>query len=136
MPKLTTDDLIIALDDIKTPRNIVTVGAMVTGKTSALDCLEAECELVAKAQVGEARFTQARPDEKDKGCTLKFSVTSMIVQNLLLHVVDTPGHAEYGAELSAAMQLADGALVVVDGSGGGMATQTNQQVQGMVSWGG
>lgn len=67
---------------------------------------------------------------------MKSNVTSIVLEdpNVLLNVVDTPGHSDYSAELSAVMPLGDGALVVVDGSGGGLAAQTSRQVKELVNW--
>merc|ERR1719160_1862411 len=53
----------------------------------------------------------------------------MVCEGMLLHVVDTPGHAEFGAEFTVAMPLVDSALVVTDGSAQGLAAQTSMQVK-------
>jgi len=111
------------------------VGAMGTGKTCALDCLGATCGMIGEDRIGEARFAHARQDERDRGCTLKSNVTSMVVGEMLLNVADTPGHAEYSAEFSAMLPICDGALVVVDGSGGGMAASTYGQMKEVINWG-
>jgi elongation factor 2 len=117
------------MDDISKIRNVVMVGAMGSGKTSAIDCLGARCGLIDPKKVGSARFMHCREDEKEKGCTIKTSVVSMVCEGLLLNVVDTPGHAEFSAELTVTMPLADSALVVTDASADGLASQTSMQVK-------
>jgi len=127
--KFTNDECRAAMEDLSKVRNVVMVGAMGSGKTSALDCLGARCGLIDPKKVGTTRFMHCRDDEKDKGCSIKTSVCSMICEGLLLNIVDTPGHAEFSAEFTVAMPLADAALVVVDSSASGLAAQTSMQVK-------
>ena len=48
---------------------------------SILSQLEADqCGLVAEDKIGETRFTHIRPDERDKGCTVKSSLTSVVLK--------------------------------------------------------
>jgi elongation factor 2 len=117
------------MDDLSKVRNVVMVGAMGSGKTSAIDCLAARCGLIDPKKIGATRLMHCRDDEKEKGCSIKTSVISMVCEGLLLNVVDTPGHAEFGAEFTVAMPLADTALVITDGSATGLAAQTSMQVK-------
>jgi len=136
MPKFTNADVRAMMDDPEKVRNILMVGSMASGKTCACDCLGAQAGFLAEDKISEARFTHCRQDEREKGCTMKSNVTSIVLEDpsILLNVVDTPGHSDYSAELSAVMPLGDGALVTVDGSGGGMAAQTSRQIKELVNW--
>jgi elongation factor 2 len=127
--KFTGDDVKSAMQNIDNVRNILMVGPMGVGKTCGMDCLGAQCGLVAEEKIGETRFTHTRPDERDKGCTIKSSLTTMIIDDLLVHALDTPGHTEYSGELSIVAPLADGAFFVVDGSRGDLAPQVTKQVK-------
>jgi len=145
MPKFTNEDVRALMDKPSQVRNVGLIGAMATGKTSLMDCLGALSGLLAEEKIGEARFTHCRKDEQEKGCTLKTNVTSLVMgphkfdekageQKILLSMVDTPGHAEYSAELSVALPLVDGAIMMVDGSGGGLAAQTSRHLKDLNLW--
>jgi len=122
MPKFTNDDVKAMMNENTKIRNLAMVGPMGCGKTSGVDCLGAECGLVSEDQIGEARYASVRKDEKEKGCSVKASLVSMIVEDSLLHVLDTPGHSEYVQEMQICAPLADGAIFVVDGSKGELAS--------------
>jgi elongation factor 2 len=78
---------------------------------------------LSEAQLGN-RFMNVRPDEKEKGSTLRANVCSLFEsaydekQPYLFNVVDTPGHVEFSPETQGAIRLADGAVVVVDANEG------------------
>jgi len=132
MPKFAPEDVRALMDDVKVVRNVVVVGAMGQGKTCVMDCIGAQCGLVGEDKIGETRFTHVRQDEKDKGSTFKTNINSMVYGSAdrhLFHMVDTPGHAEYSAELSIALPLADGALLVISGNGEGLPAQTNRHLK-------
>jgi len=126
--KFSADDVKAAMADTASIRNVGMVGPIGVGKTCGVDCLGAQCGLVAEDKIGEARFTAVRQDEREKSCTLKATLASMIVDGTLLHCVDTPGHSEYVAELQCVAPLIDGALFTVDGSKSELASQCQQQV--------
>jgi len=128
MPKFTPDDVKNAMGNVKDIRNVAMMGPFQVGKTCAMDCLGAQCGCVSEEQIGDARFTHTRDDEKQKGSTIKSNLTTMLVGDTLLHCVDTPGHTEYIQELQIVAPLCDGALFVVDGSKMELAGQVSQLV--------
>jgi elongation factor 2 len=121
MPKFSVDDIQALAAQPEKIRNVVFASAMGLGKTSLMDCLGSECGLLSDEKIGEARFAHVRQDEREKGCTLKTSVTSMVFgedSKYLFHLMDSPGHIEQSGEVSVAIPLADGAIVLADGSSG------------------
>jgi elongation factor 2 len=132
--KFTTEDVQKAMKDLPNVRNIMMLGSMGVGKTNVIDCLGVSCGLVGEDKIGEARCASGRADEKAKGCTYKASVTSLIVDGTLFHMIDAPGHVEYSAEASVVAPMADCALVVMDGSKGQVSAQTSQHVKLMAHW--
>jgi len=126
--KFSADDVKAAMTETANIRNVGIVGPIGVGKTCGVDCLGAQCGLVAEDKIGEAKFSSVRQDEREKSCTLKATLASMIVDGTLLHCVDTPGHSEYVAEVQCIAPLIDGALFMVDGSKSELASQCQQQV--------
>jgi GTP-binding protein len=59
--------------------------------------------------------------EKEKGITIKAKNTSVHWEGYTINIVDTPGHADFGAEVERVMKMVDGVLLVVDASGGPQA---------------
>jgi GTP-binding protein len=59
--------------------------------------------------------------EREKGITIKAKNTSIHWEGYTINIVDTPGHADFGAEVERVMKMVDGVLLVVDASGGPQA---------------
>lgn len=100
-------------------RNICILAHVDHGKTTIADSLIASNGIISLRMSGQMRYMDNRQDEQERGITMKSSSIALkyknkMSENYLINLVDTPGHVDFCGEVSAAVRLCDGALIVID----------------------
>ncbi|TPX36127.1 hypothetical protein SmJEL517_g01470 [Synchytrium microbalum] len=118
-------------------RNIAIVGHLHHGKTSFVDMLVAQTHDVKWEVESGERYTDIHELERARGLSIKSMPMSFILQDLkgkshLLNIMDTPGHVNFSDEVTAAIRLVDGAVLVVDAVEGVMVN-TERMIKHLIT---
>lgn len=102
-------------------RNIAIIAHVDHGKTTLVDQLLRQGGAFRENQQVAERIMDSMDLEREKGITIKAKNTSVHWRDSIVNIVDTPGHADFGAEVERVMKMVDGVLLLVDAFDGPQA---------------
>ncbi|MEK4498219.1 translation factor GTPase family protein [Bacillus sp. FSL R12-0069] len=95
--------------------NIGIVAHVDAGKTSLTERILYETNVIK--EVGRVDSGNTQTDsmelERQRGITIKASVVSFFIDDIKVNVIDTPGHADFIAEVERSFRVLDGAILVI-----------------------
>ena len=106
-------------DDI---RNVAIIAHVDHGKTTLVDAMLLQSGAYTQHQQEEGavqdRVMDSMDLEREKGITILAKNTAVRRKDLLINIIDTPGHADFGGEVERGLSMVDGVALLVDASEG------------------
>jgi GTP-binding protein len=95
-------------------RNLAIIAHVDHGKTTLLDGLLRQTGAFRENQVVADRVMDSEDIERERGITILAKETAIEFEGVRIHLVDTPGHADFGGEVERVLGMVDAVLLLVD----------------------
>lgn len=101
-------------------RNVAIIAHVDHGKTTMVDRLLYTAGVFRENQEVAERVLDSNDQERERGITILSKNVSVTYKGTKINIIDTPGHADFGGEVERVLNMADGALLIVDAFEGPM----------------
>ncbi|MDO8513254.1 MAG: translational GTPase TypA [bacterium] len=103
-------------------RNVAIIAHVDHGKTTLVDGLLKQSHTFRdnEAAMSQTLIMDSNDQERERGITILAKNTAVINNNTKINIIDTPGHADFAGEVERTLNMADGAILVVDAQEGPM----------------
>lgn len=101
-------------------RNIAIIAHVDHGKTTLVDEILKQSKLFGKKEEFRECFLDSNDLERERGITILSKNVSVQHRGVKINIIDTPGHSDFGGQVERVLNLADGALLLVDAADGPM----------------
>ncbi len=101
-------------------RNVAIIAHVDHGKTTLVDAMLRQSGQFRASQLQGERILDSNDLERERGITILAKNIAINYGATKINLIDTPGHADFGGEVERTLQMADGALVLVDAFEGPM----------------
>jgi GTP-binding protein len=99
-------------------RNVAIIAHVDHGKTTLVDALLHQSGIFRANERVAERAMDNTDLERERGITILAKNTAVHYRDVLINIVDTPGHADFGGEVERTLAMVDGVLLLVDASEG------------------
>jgi GTP-binding protein len=103
-------------------RNVAIIAHVDHGKTTQVDGLLKQSKTFRdnQAEMQQSLIMDSNDQERERGITILAKNTAINYQGTKINIIDTPGHADFGGEVERTLNMADGAILVIDAQEGPM----------------
>jgi GTP-binding protein len=99
-------------------RNLAIVAHVDHGKTTLVDAMFRQAGVFRVNERVAERAMDSNELERERGITILAKNTAVHYQDILINIVDTPGHADFGGEVERVLSMVDGVVLLVDAAEG------------------
>ena len=102
----------------KNIRNIAIIAHVDHGKTTLVDAMFKQSGVFRLGKKMDDRIMDSMDLERERGITISAKNCAVMLGDTKINILDTPGHADFSAEVERALSMVNGAILLVDASEG------------------